>query len=207
MYLNNLLSANIDLEIMPNPNRERTEQKDNNDNPSFIEFQQDSEKILRSSLLAVTPQEGCALLIGSSIELKNKYNPNGFQIQLIWPCCNIWREEISHHIESQIGIGSCPPRQRSKLNSFILDPNEQIWAQKWARSKKLKVLGTAHSHPFGSPIPSKTDLLWSFFPNLMIIINGNDEMRAWWINTPDSMQPLEIPFFSQPTRPMETKFL
>ena len=52
------------------------------DIPSHIEFLEDSERILRGTLLAVTPQEGCALLIGKSIELQTEHKPNIFKIQL-----------------------------------------------------------------------------------------------------------------------------
>ena len=85
MYLNNLLSANFDLEIMPNPDRERTEQNKLYGQPSHIEFHKDSERILRSSLMTVEPEEGCALLIGKFIKLENLLLPSIFQIQLIWP--------------------------------------------------------------------------------------------------------------------------
>ena len=53
--------------------------------PSRIQFQYDSEQILRSSLISAFPEEGCALLIGDLIELETQNKPNIFNVHLIWP--------------------------------------------------------------------------------------------------------------------------
>ena len=196
MYLNNLLSANFDLGIMPNPDRERTEQNEFHEKPSHIEFHNDSERILRSSLRSVDPEEGCALLIGNSIKLENESMPNVFHIQLIWPCCNVWTNKIPHHVSKNSLNENTHKELISRKNRFALDPKEQLLAQKWARTKDLKILGTAHSHPQSKPIPSKIDIKNCFWLNLMIIINGYNDMRAWWINQENFVHPLELPFGS-----------
>ena len=165
--------------------------------PSHIQFEQDSERILRCTLLAVTPQEGCALLIGKSIELQTEHKPNIFKVQLIWPCCNIWISGFHDHVDTYLETKVHQPIKTSRKNRFALDPYEQLSAQKWARSKKLEVLGTAHSHQISPPIPSKTDLSWNQSPNLMVILNvKSNEMRAWLVNHPNSINPLPIPFLS-----------
>ena len=194
MYLNNLLSANFDLGIMPNPDRERTEQNKFYGKPSHIEFLKDSERILRSSLLSVEPEEGCALLIGDFTKSKNKQMHNIFKIQLIWPCCNVWTNKSLQHTIPISYPEMNDAQVISKRNRFALDPKEQIFAQKWARSRGLKVIGSAHSHPASEPIPSKIDIQNCYFTNLMIILNGCNEMRAWWVNNEDVINPLELPF-------------
>jgi len=162
--------------------------------PSHIEFQKDSERILRCTLLAVTPQEGCALLIGESVELQTEHKPNVFKLQLIWPCCNIWISGFHDHVDTSLETKVQQPIKTSRENRFALDPYEQLSAQKWARSKNLKVLGAAHSHKASPPIPSETDLSWNQSPNLMIILNANTkEMRAWWVSHPKDSLPLRIP--------------
>ena len=72
--------------------------------PSQIEFEKDSERILRGTLLAATPEEGCALLIGKSLELKTEEKPNAFKIQLIWPSCNKWISGFHNHLDTYLEI-------------------------------------------------------------------------------------------------------
>ncbi len=167
------------------------------DIPNHIEFQGDSERILRSTLLAVTPEEGCALLIGKSTELQNQSKPKVFKIHLIWPCCNVWIDAIHNLNDKYLETKTKMQKKISRENRFLLDPYEQLSAQKWARSKQLIILGAAHSHPLSSPIPSKVDLSSSFSPGLMIILNGSTtEMKAWWINDPNISEPIAIPWMS-----------
>ncbi len=162
--------------------------------PSQIEIEEDSARILRSTLLAVTPQEGCALLIGESVELQTEYKPNVFKIKLIWPCCNIWISGFHDHLDTYLETKELHPRKTSKKNRFALDPHEQLSAQRWARKNKLKILGTAHSHITSPPIPSQTDLAWIQSPHLMIILNTDTkEMRAWWIGNKELSSPLNVP--------------
>ncbi len=172
------------------------------DSPSHIEFHKDSERILRSTLLAVTPQEGCALLIGKSVELQTECKPNVFKIQLIWPCCNMWISGFHDHVDTYLETNGQEQQKISRENRFALDPYEQLSAQKWARSNNLKVLGTAHSHITSPPIPSEMDLSWSPLPDLMIILNATTkEMRAWWISDLKNTLPLQVPFMSAELKP------
>ena len=64
---------------------------------------------------------------------------------------------------------------------FELDPREQIAAQRWARSHALHVLGSAHSHPGASVVPSRRDRLWAGSSGLMLIIGNNEAIAAWWL--------------------------
>ena len=140
--------------------------------PSHIEFHKDSERILRYTLQASNPEEGCALLLGKSIKLQNKTNVMFLKIELIWPCCNIWISEMDNKIKSVDGFNPNHKKKTSRKNRFRIDPLEQFFAQKWGRERDLQVLGTAHSHPLGKATPSSTDISLSVTPNLMIILNG-----------------------------------
>ena len=113
-------------------------------------------------LLAAAPQEGCALLLGQR-------QGTSLLLQRIWPCCNSWQ----------------PPEERQ--HRFLLDPREQLLAQRWARERQLQVLGAAHSHPSSNAVPSASDLALSCGPALMLIRSGLPvaaPLRAWWL--PDS---------------------
>lgn len=73
----------------------------------------------------------------------------------------------------------------------MVDPREQLMAQRWARDKGLRILGTAHSHPSSKAIPSHTDRQLCLGPTLMLILSGlglpegreapKENWGAWWI--------------------------
>ena len=116
--------------------------------------------VLEQTLRAAAPQEGCALLLGQ------RQGPT-LVLQRIWPCCNRW----------------IPDHERD--HRFLLDPREQLLAQRWARQRQLQVLGAAHSHPTSASVPSRTDLELCLGPCLMLIHSGLPELEqpcgAWWL--------------------------
>ncbi len=117
--------------------------------------------VLRHDLVAPAPAEGCALLIGDT----HGFDDSGFldwHVQLIWPCCNLLSNQ--------------------QQDRFALDPREQIAAQRWARSRSLRVLGSAHSHPGVSALPSRRDRLWAATSGLMVILGGHHALAAWWLD-------------------------
>ena len=116
-------------------------------------------------LEVVAPQEGCALLLGRGAVVQPPPARPGAEIlslDHIWPCLNCW-----HPLEE-------------RTFRFAIDPREQLQAQKWARRRKLRVLGAAHSHPGGQPVPSPTDLALTQGPTLMLI-RGERELGCWWV--------------------------
>ncbi len=160
--------------------------------PGLLEFDGDCLIVLSKSLLAVKPDEGCALLIGD--EQKSKQDPtrNIWKVQLIWPCCNVWKEGIFDISEHE----KVPERPKSKnatrQNRFAIDPREQIHAQRWSRQRNLKVLGAAHSHPGNEAIPSSIDRAYCFTPGLMVIVNGSGNIRGWSTGNTKNISPIEL---------------
>ena len=113
--------------------------------------------VLRGSMCAAEPDEGCALLIGSR-------SHSGFwRLEQVWPCCNTWL-----------------PRS-ARGQRFTLDPREQLAAQRWARQRGQQVLGVAHSHPNGSADPSSRDRHWGIPGTLVLILSGDGDLRGWWL--------------------------
>ena len=119
--------------------------------PDEIFFGRKVLTILPGVLQAVSPQEGCALLLGPR-----------WQVLKVWPCRNVWS----------------PPEERHRR--FAIDPREQLLAQKWARQRGWEVLGSAHSHPSGPAEPSATDRALAVPPALMVI-QGVSELACWWL--------------------------
>ena len=156
----------------------------NNEMPEVLQFDHDCLIVLRQTLLAKTPEEGCAILIGNKNNSGIFFNKPLWNVRIIWPCWNIWRPEIFEFLGStQSILKSKNKKQPSKENRFFLDPKEQIKAQRWARNHDLEVLGSAHSHPIAQDaVPSLTDIELSFNENLMVIVAGSGDVRAWWMS-------------------------
>ena len=58
--------------------------------PGLLKFDGDCLIVLRETLLAVRPEEGCALLIGERF-LAHSPIKKIFLVKQVWPCCNIWQ--------------------------------------------------------------------------------------------------------------------
>ena len=141
--------------------------------PCRLRIDLDCLMILRASLGAVSPEEGCALLLGESAP--------DLKVRFVWPCCNVWRpgfggfsDPISRHHDQALVSAS-------RRTRFALDPREQIAAQRWSRQRGWRVLGSAHSHPEGQPVPSALDRQWAAGEGVMVIDAGVAGVRAWWL--------------------------
>lgn len=76
---------------------------------------------------------------------------------------------------------SSDPRRR-----FLIEPEDQFEAIRFARRAGLEVIGAYHSHPASAPVPSPTDLREADPTLLHVIVRpaGDDrtaEIRAWRI--------------------------
>ncbi len=160
--------------------------------PGFIQFDADSLIVLTSTLLAPKPEEGCALLIGDNNIMASNYKTKGYQIKVIWPCCNIWEPGLLSPCRHQNSEVRAPQKTCSRENRFAIDPREQLLAQKWARTKNLKILGSAHSHPDGEAVPSPTDRALIFTSGLMVIVSGIGSAQAWWMQKDQNQHPQEL---------------
>ena len=160
--------------------------------PVFIEFIGDNQSVLSQSLLAESPYEGCALLIGNQTQSDSLTKENGLNIHMIWPCCNVWKPEISNLVESPKKNSNPVKEDLSKKNRFLIDPRDQILAQRWARKRNLEVIGSAHSHPTGDPIPSAADRCWTISTGLIVIVGKSGAIRAWWMNKNQTFHPKEV---------------
>jgi proteasome lid subunit RPN8/RPN11 len=127
--------------------------------PAELSIRRQVLTVLERVFAAAAPQEGCALLLGLR-------EPESWRLTTVWPCSNVWQ----------------PAEER--CHRFSIDPREQLHAQKWARRRDLLVLGSAHSHPQGPPVPSATDRALAFAPALMLILGqgeGGQELGCWWL--------------------------
>ena len=163
--------------------------------PGVLKFDGDCLIVLRRSLLANAPNEGCALLLGEE-KKSDTFPGNGlWNVQFVWPCCNIWGLEILSSFQTETESSSTNPGQFSRQNRFAVDPREQIEAQKWGRKRNWKVLGIAHSHPEGDAFPSSKDLDWGI-PGLMVIVASSGAIQGWWLTPERTLQTLKLDYLS-----------
>ena len=160
--------------------------------PSLIELNSYSLLVLRTTVLALSPQEGCALLIGDQFQAKPPCKESKWRIHLIWPCCNIWEPDIFNLDKSNLKERKDQSREFSKENRFAIDPREQLHAQKWSRKRNWKILGSAHSHPIGQLMPSTIDFNWSFQAGVMLIVDKSQAIKAWWIENNKNFLPINL---------------
>ncbi len=161
--------------------------------PAFLHFDGDCLIVLRKTFSAVTPFEGCALLLGNKNYHSNFEEKPGWNVSFIWPCCNVWKPgSLPEHNHSSKKLKNFE-KSFSRKNRFVLDPREQIHAQRWGRKNNLEVLGSAHSHPAGEAIPSITDQLCAIPPSLMVIMGKSGSVRSWWITGQKHNQKSELP--------------
>lgn len=151
--------------------------------PALVLIDRQALTVLRRVLAQPAPCEGCALLLGCRqpcpVAACHSEEGSILRLRRIWPCLNVWD----------------PPQQRRRR--FRIDPREQLLAQKWGRGCALEVLGSAHSHPAGAPVPSATDLALTFGPTLMLILAGEPaadrlaggELGCWWLPDPPCADP------------------
>ena len=53
---------------------------------------------------------------------------------------------------------------------YLIDPADHFAAVHRARTDRLSVVGTYHSHPLSPPVPSMTDLLDATYPDYVYVI-------------------------------------
>ncbi|QNI53117.1 putative metal-dependent ubiquitin isopeptidase [Synechococcus sp. BIOS-E4-1] len=144
--------------------------------PCRLRIDLDCLMILRASLKAVSPEEGCALLLGNSAP-----DPH---VHFVWPCCNVWGPGFGGFSDPINADGDRAQISASRRSRFALDPREQIAAQRWSRQRGWRILGSAHSHPGGQPVPSALDRQWAAGEGVVLIDAGTAGVRAWWLQGP-----------------------
>src|ERR1043166_6347457 len=104
------------------------------------------------------PYECCGLLIGRFLETERKV------VSEVYPISNA-REEAA------------------KRNRFLIRPEELMLGERYARTKRLDVLGFYHSHPDAPAVPSQYDRehAWPTYSYIVISVieAATRELRSW----------------------------
>jgi len=147
--------------------------------PSTIRLDHRCLTLLHRSLLAVWPEEGCALLLGRFEATAS------LRLETVWPACNRWGAA-----EADMPWIVARPAERDR--NFLLDPREQLAAQRWARSRGQMRIGVAHSHPASNAEPSVADRQRAEPHQLMLILGNDGQIQAWWLGEDRQVRPVLI---------------
>ena len=108
------------------------------------------------------PYECCGLLLG-------RFQTESKVVQETYPISNA-REESA------------------KRNRFLIEPEELMRGERYARSKELEVIGFYHSHPDSPARPSQYDLehAWPMYSYIIVSTNEGDSGDLFsWEQEPD----------------------
>lgn len=108
------------------------------------------------------PYECCGLLLG-------RYAENGKFVTETYPISNA-REESA------------------KRNRFLIEPEELMRGERYARGRDLEVVGFYHSHPDSPAVPSRYDLehAWPTYSYIIVSTSANAATDLFsWEQEPD----------------------
>jgi len=73
--------------------------------------------------------------------------------------------------------------EEAKRNRFLIRPEELMRGEKYAREKRLDVVGFYHSHPDDRAVPSKYDLdhAWPSYSYIVVAVEKGHaaDLRSW----------------------------
>jgi len=73
--------------------------------------------------------------------------------------------------------------EAAKRNRFLIRPEELMRGEKYAREKRLDVVGFYHSHPDDRAVPSKYDLdhAWPSYSYIVVAVEKGHaaDLRSW----------------------------
>ena len=121
----------------------------------MIEITPDAARIMVDHAKAAYPKECCGILIGSEIA-GGKSDIGQRTATLAIACHNAYEGD--------------------QKDRFLIDPKDQIAAERHARTLGLGVIGFFHSHPDEGAYFSQTDLKnhWPFYSNVVISTRQGD---------------------------------
>ena len=73
--------------------------------------------------------------------------------------------------------------EAAKRNRFLIQPEELLRGERYARDKNLDVVGFYHSHPDSPAVPSQYDLehAWPLYSYIIVATtkDGTGDFRSW----------------------------
>ncbi|HVG20527.1 MAG TPA: M67 family metallopeptidase [Blastocatellia bacterium] len=132
------------------------------------------------------PRECCGFLLGSR---EAGAREDGINIlQEVYPADNEWNDSINGgdtlEEATPAGLQSEEVKRReSQKNRYWITPEQYRRADRYARERKLGIIGYYHSHPDHPAAPSGYDLDHSCWPTESYIIVAVDKGKAAALNS------------------------
>lgn len=91
-------------------------------------------------------------------------------------CCGVLLGTLAGEDErtATVAVACRNAYEGERRDRFVIDPSDQLVAQKRARAEDLEVLGFFHSHPDEEAYFSATDLAhsWPWYSNVVLSVRG-----------------------------------
>ncbi len=108
-----------------------------------------------------------------------------------YECCGLLLghfAEKGHKVVTETYPISNAREESAKRNRFLIQPEELMRGEKYARSKALEVVGFYHSHPDSPAVPSQYDLehAWPTYSYIIVSVNKETSTDLFsWEQEPD----------------------
>lgn len=108
-----------------------------------------------------------------------------------YECCGLLLgrfAENGHKVVTETYPISNAREESAKRNRFLIQPEELMRGEKYARTKALEVVGFYHSHPDSPAVPSQYDLehAWPTYSYIIVSVNKEAATDLFsWEQEPD----------------------
>jgi proteasome lid subunit RPN8/RPN11 len=134
------------------------------------------------------PEECCGFLLG---QLQCAEQKDSHWVLEIWWAKNTWSPELETITE--VDSANQP---FSKTNRYWIDPQEILQVQRYARDRRLDIIGIYHSHTDHPAVPSECDraLAWSRYSYLIVSVSQGiaQDLLCWSLGENHQFQPQEL---------------
>jgi proteasome lid subunit RPN8/RPN11 len=140
------------------------------------------------------PEECCGLLLGQVESQASANHSENHKLVEVWETENAWSAETE--AEMRVIAPETATHPLSKTRRYWIDPREMLEAQRYARSKKLDIIGIYHSHTDHAAVPSECDRLcaWSHYSYLIVSVQQGSaqDVLSWRLDENRQFQSEEI---------------
>ena len=152
--------------------------------------------IIRSHAERTYPEECCGILVGRAGGLGDQ--TDGRYLSQVIVVDNDWTPAIedlpeSVGAQSSAELDPAEPPPLGKSQRYWIDPRELLAAQRYARDRKLDIIGIYHSHPDHPASPSECDrsLAWPEYSYLIVSVQKGKatDLKSWRLDLHHQFQP------------------
>jgi proteasome lid subunit RPN8/RPN11 len=143
------------------------------------------------------PEECCGLLLGKlrRDDLRCDDQKDRKRVVEIRWANNTWSADLETELETMTEV-AFPNYSLSKTNRYWIDPKEILQVQRYARDRRLDIIGIYHSHTDHPAVPSECDrvLAWLSYSYLIVSVSQRiaQDLLCWSLDENRQFQPEEL---------------